>query len=254
LQKPQNLVKSTILDEKHFLPNNQNMELKIHDFQASILRTLLFNPGSRFRDLNKVGVTNDHFTFHLNHLVTEGLISKENGKYSLTVEGKEFANRMDTDSLKLEKQAKLGVAIHAIRQNKGKTEYLVHHRLKEPFFGWYGSHSGKIRWGESPMETAKREFMEETGMTGDFTLKGIIHYNHFFKDGKLLEDKFFWVFRVYNVKGELKEKVEEGENIWMTKKEYKKLKNVFGTYEEMIQFTNSKCFLYVERQRFVDSY
>lgn len=230
------------------------MELKIHDFQISILRELLFKPEARFRDLNKVAVTNDHFSFHINHLLKEGLIKKSNGKYSLTDEGKEFANRMDTDSLKLERQAKLGVAIHAVRVKNGKTEYLVHRQLKEPFYGWYGSHSGKIRWGETPLQTAKREFLEESGLTGKFSLKGIVHYHHFHKDGRLLEDKYFWVYRVDNVKGKLKEKVPEGENLWLTESQYLKIKNVFATVSEVKEMTSSKKLVYIDRTRFVESY
>ena len=230
------------------------MELKIHDFQISILRELLFKPQARFRDLKKVDITNDHFTFHLKQLEKEGLVAKTNGRYSLTDEGKEFANRMDTDALKLERQAKLGIAIHATRTRNGKTEYLVHRRLKEPFYGWYGSHSGKIRWGENPVDCAKREFLEETGLTGKFTLKGIVHYHHFYKEGRLLEDKYFWVFRVDNVEGELKEKVPEGENIWMTEKEYRKLKNVFATFDEVIGVINNRKLVYIDRTKFVESY
>jgi 8-oxo-dGTP pyrophosphatase MutT (NUDIX family) len=230
------------------------MEIKVHDFQISILRELLFKPGARFRDLKKFDVTNDHFTFHVNHLIKEGLIAKTNGKYFLTDEGKEFANRMDTDSLKLERQGKIAIAIHAVRKNKGIVEYLVHKRLKEPFYGWYGSHSGKVRWGETPNECARREFLEETGLTGDFTHKGIVHYHHFHKDGRLLEDKYFWVFRVDDVKGEMKEKVPEGENIWMSEKQYRKLKNVFATVDEIVEAVNSKKLFYIDRVRIVDTY
>lgn len=231
------------------------MEIKIHDFQISILRELLFNPHARFRDLNKVDITNDHFTKHLNYLIKQGLVVKdEKGLYSLSDEGKEFANRIDTDSLKLERQAKLGVALHAVRKNNGKTEYLVHQRLKEPFYGWYGSHSGKIRWGEKPLDTAKREFLEETGLTGDFKLKGVVHYHHFHKDGRLLEDKYFWVFKIDNVQGELKEAVHEGKNIWMTEDEYKKLDNVFATFDEMTEVVDSKKLLYIDRVKIVESY
>lgn len=230
------------------------MELQIHDFQTSILRELLFNPGARFRDLNKVDVTNDHFSFHINRLVELGLVAKENGKYFLTTEGKEFANRMDTDLLKLERQGKIAIAIHAVRNKNGKTEYLVHRRLKEPFYGWYGSHSGKVRWGETPLECAKREFLEETGLSGNFTLRGIVHYHHFHKDGRLLEDKYFWVFRVDDVVGELKEKVPEGENIWMTENEFRKLKNTFSTFDEMAEVIGSKSLVYIDRKRFVEEY
>lgn len=230
------------------------MEIKIHDFQISILRELLFKPQARFRDLKKVDVTNDHFTFHINHLIKEGLIVKANGKYSLSDKGKEFANRMDTDALKLERQAKLGVALHAVRKNGKGREILIHRRLKEPFYGWYGSHSGKIRWGETPLDCAKREFKEETGLTGKFVLKGIVHYHHFHKDGRLLEDKYFWVFRVNNISGKLKEKVPEGENIWMGEKEFKKLKHTFATYEEIAEVIDGKALVYIDRVKFVDSY
>lgn len=230
------------------------MELKIHDFQISILRELLFKPNARFRDLKTVDVTNDHFTFHVNRLIQEGLITKSAGKYSLPPQGKEFANRMDTDSLKLERQAKLAVALHAVRPKNGITEYLVHRRLKEPFYGWYGSHSGKIRWGETPLDCAHREFLEETGLTGDFIHKGIVHYHHFHKNGQLLEDKYFWVYKIENTKGKLKEKIPEGENIWMTEKQYRALENVFATFDEMIEVINSPKLIYLDSTRFVESY
>ena len=229
-------------------------DINIHPFQISILRELLFKPGARFRDLKKVDVTNDHFTFHVNHLLQQKLIQKTEGKYSLTDKGKEFANRMDTENLKLEKQAKLAIAIHAVRQNKGNLEILVHQLLKEPFYGWYGSHSGKIRWGETPLECAKREFLEETGLTGDFILKGIVHYHHVHKDGRFLEDKYFWVYFVENATGNLKESVPEGKNLWMTEKEFRKLKNVFATFDEMMEEYHSPSLIYIDRVRIVDSY
>lgn len=230
------------------------MEIKIHEFQISILRELLFKPQARFRDLKKVDVENDHFSFHLRHLIKEGLVNKSKDGYTLTDKGKEFANRIDTDALKLERQAKLTIAVHATRKNKGITEYLVHKRLKEPFYGWYGSHSGKLRWGENPLQCAKREFLEETGLTGKFSLKGIVHYFHFHKDDRLLEDKYFWVFRVDDTKGDLKEKVQEGENIWMSERQFRKLKNVFATFDEMTAVINSKKLVYLERTKFVESY
>ncbi len=230
------------------------MELTLHEFQATILRELLFHPGARFRDLNKVNVTNDHFTFHLNRLVNEGLITKENGLYTLTQTGKEFANRLDTESLKLERQGKIAVALHAVRQRKGTEEYLIHKRLKEPFYGWCGSNSGKVRWGETPLTAAKRELAEETGLSGDFTLKGIVHYHHYYKDGRLLEDKYFWVYRIGNLRGNLIEKVLEGENIWMTEENYKKQSNTFATYDEMVEVLDSPTLLYLERSKIVESY
>lgn len=231
------------------------MEIKIHEYQISILRELLFKPKARFRDLKKVDIENDHFTFHLNHLIKEGLIEKTVGRYSLTTKGKEFANRMDTETLVLEKQAKLGVSIHAESITGGKRKFLVHQRLKEPFYGWYGFVTGKIKWGETPEETAKRELLEETGLNGKFELKGIVHYLHLHnKTKELLEDKYFFIYKVTKPEGNLKESIEEGKNIWMTEKEYRKLNNTFATFDEVKEVLNSKKVIYVERKRFVDNY
>ena len=232
----------------------ETKEFQIHEFQISILRELLFKPNSRFSEIKKVDIENDHFSFHIKKLVDEGLVQKDNGRYRLSPKGKEFANRIDTDSLQIEKQAKVAVALHAIRERDGKTEYLMHHRLKEPFYGWWGSHSGKIRWGETPLDAAKREFFEETGLSGDFVHKGIVHHHHFYKDGTFLEDKYFFVYKVENTTGELKEKVREGENKWLTEAEIKKIKNTFASLEEMEEVLESKKLVYIERVRNVESY
>lgn len=230
------------------------MELEIHPFQASILRELLFNPNARFRDLKKVDIENDHFSFHLNRLVNEGLVIKESGTYHLSQKGKEFANRMDTDSLEIEKQAKVAVALHPIRINKVEKEYLIHQRLKEPFYGWYGSHSGKIKWGETPLQAAERELLEETGLTGDFELKGISHILHSHQDGRLLEDKYFWSYLITNLQGDLMEEIEEGRNIWMTEAKFRQQENTFASFDELAEVLDSDSVVYVERNWVVDSY
>ena len=234
--------------------NNLGMELEIHEFQVSILRELLFKPKARFRDLKKVDTTNDHFSFHINKLVKIGLIIKEEGRYSLSIKGKEFANRLDTETLIFEKQAKVTVALHAIRKRNKTTEYLIHQRLKEPFYSWFGSHSGKVKWGENPLEAAKREFLEETGLTGSFTHKGITHVIHKHEDGRLLEDKYFWSYLIENTKGKFIKEVEEGKNLWVTEKEYRKIKNKFATFDELEEVLGSKKLVYVEREWVVDSY
>ena len=69
-----------------------------------------------------------------------------------------------------------------------------------------------------------------------------------------MEDKYFWVYRVDNVKGKLKKLVPEGRNIWMSEKEYRKLKNVFATVDEVIEIVNSKTLLYIDRPRVVEEY
>lgn len=231
-----------------------SIENEIHEYQRSILRELLFKPHARFRDLKKFDIPNDHFSFHLNQLVDSGLVIKENNTYILSATGKEFANRIDTDSLKFEKQAKVAVALHAVRVRDGQREYLLHQRLKEPYYGWWGTQSGKIRWGDTPLDTAKREFLEETGLTGDFELKAILHYIDHHIDGRLLEDKYFFLYKIENTTGELKEKIEEGQNKWMSEAEFRALEHNFGTFEEMVESLDSPTLIYRERHKTVSEY
>jgi ADP-ribose pyrophosphatase YjhB (NUDIX family) len=219
----------------------------MHKYQSSILKRLLYNKGVRFSDLNKLRITSDRFTFHLKKLIEKGLVVKKDNLYYLSAQGKELTNR-------LEKQAKLGIALNIIRDGKNGRSYLVQKRSKEPFVGWYGTPSGKIKFGENPNDTAKRTLKEEIGLIGDIKLSGVAHHIRKFSNGTILEDEYFWVFIVTNVKGNLMKHPKGGMNIWVDEKEFKQLTNVFATYSEMEQFTNSKDFLYVDIKKTVKEY
>lgn len=81
----------------------------IHPVQLAILKELLFRPSARFSDLNVAGLTSDHFTFHVHHLVSQGLVSKKGTAYMLTTVGKEYANRIDTENSQIERQGKISI-------------------------------------------------------------------------------------------------------------------------------------------------
>ena len=153
------------------------------------------------------------------------LVEKIGKGYKLTNFGKEFANRFDTDSQKVtyEKQAKISVLPCGVKKEGGVVKYLIQQRLKQPFYGYHGFMSGKVRLGEVPPETVRREFKEETGLTGDFSLKGILHKMDYSPEGNLLEDKYFFVFRVNRIQGELIENFDGGRNLWLSQKEIRQL-------------------------------
>lgn len=124
-----------------------------HHAQLTILRELLFHPEAHFGELNKTGLTNDHFTFHLKRLIDKGLIEKTDEVYKLTPMGLEIAGRLDVKNLEFIKQPKVGVSI-CVTRNNGR-ELLLGRRRKDPNRGQCGFYAQKVRFGESLFETAK---------------------------------------------------------------------------------------------------
>lgn len=229
--------------------------INIHPVQVEILLILLFKQRARFSDLNKAGLTNDHFTFHLKQLQEDKLVIKQaNGKYSLTKKGKEFANRFDTDEAIIERQAKVGVLVCCVKKEKGKNKYLIQQRLKQPYYGFHGFLTGKIRWGERVETAAARELKEETGLKGTLKLVGVKHKMDYSKKNKLLEDKFLFVFGASNTKGKLLENFEGGKNMWLTEREINKLPNLFDGVDETLVMSKKNKFVYSETKYKVKRY
>ena len=231
------------------------MKPEIHPIQARILRTMLFREKSRFADLNTLKLPTDHFNFHLKQLLVLGLGEKSpDNRYCLTAKGKEFANRLDTDKIVLERQAKVAVVVCTTRKQAKTRQYLVQQRLKQPSYGFYGFVTGKIKWGETVSETAAREFFEETGLKAKLSLAGIEHKMDYPKQGEILEDKFFFIFRAENPKGRLTENFEGGRNVWLTRREILKLPDIFDDVLKIIGMVNQKNLVFSEAKYKVKRY
>lgn len=211
------------------MAKSQNYNQNAHVAQMKILRALLLDSSQSFSNLQKAsGLTSDHANFHIKQLIEAGLvehISKKYGKYQLTHVGKEYANRMDTDEIKIEKQPKLSVVI-LLLNSEGKK--LCQERLKQPYYGYWSHPTGKIRWGEEVLEAAARELMEETGLTADLVVRGIEHRIDHDHDGKLLEDKYFFIIDGTDPTGELLETAEGLRNFWVDIDTYNSHDKIFG--------------------------
>ena len=195
-------------------------EVQVHEAQTAILRELLFKPDAGYSELRKkTGMESDHFKFHVRRLVETGFIVKtEQGRYMLTAKGKEYANKIDTDRGVIERQPKCAVIL--VVQNAAG-EVLVQERLKHPYYGFWGYPSGKIRWGETIMQTGERELMEETGLTAELIYRGVYHEHVISSEnGELLEDKIFHVIGGHNPVGTVKQGFEGGRNAWKSVSEF----------------------------------
>ena len=195
-----------------------------HEVQLTILRELLFNPQAHFAQLNKTELTNDHFTFHLKHLLDKGLIEKTGEVYQLTPMGLEIAGRLDVKNLEFVKQPKVGVSL-CVTRNAGK-EVLMGKRLKDPSKGLVGFYAEKVRFGESLFQTAKRCLLNETGLQAEFKYAGELHILRKEK-GIVIVDVIFTCFTATKFWGELKEKTVESENFWVKFDDAYNLPNIF---------------------------
>lgn len=195
-----------------------SFEAKIHEAQTKILRELLFLPATNFAGLQKVsGLDSDHVKFHIKRLVELGYVDKVEGGYQLSIKGKEYANKLDTDAGVIERQPKVAVLLVIERERNGRKEYLLQQRLKHPYFGFWGAPTGKVRWAESIAEAASRELHEETGLIGEFVHRGVYHerVRHDETD-EIVEDKIFHLMFCDELSGELVEQYEGGKNAWRT--------------------------------------
>lgn len=214
-------------------------EASAHEVQMEILRHLLLAPSAGFAELQKqTDLTSDHFNFHIKKLAEVGYIEKIlDDKYTLTRMGKEYANRMDTDDNVIEKQPKLSVAL-IIENDKG--EFLAQQRLKQPYYGFWGRPTGKIRWGETMLEAAARELHEETGLVADLAVAGFYHKMDYDKTtGDLLEDKVFVLIYGINARGELIVDGEGHHNEWLTDDELEKCGTVFQSVPKITQIAKN---------------
>ncbi|NOZ44620.1 MAG: hypothetical protein GXP45_05805 [bacterium] len=113
---------------------------QLHDIQLAILRKLLFAESLRYSDLKpEEAMENNQLSFHLDKLIELNYVEKldDNVGYRLTIEGKEYANRMDTEINKIKRQPKSGVLVIPMRYNEelNEHEFLFYTRKKHPHFG-----------------------------------------------------------------------------------------------------------------------
>lgn len=210
--------------------------MQLHPIQLRILFDLLFEKSLKYSEIKPVYMENSQFVFHMNRLAEMDLVSKWGSTYKLTEKGKEFANKIDVETLKIRPQAKITTELCAVRNLGSEVEFLVYKRLKNPFYGTYGFPTQKVFWGESIEEAAKRGLMEETGLEGTPKLFAVRHYRVYSSKEELLEDKLMHGFIFENPTGKLSSS-NEGEYFWIKEKEIEK--KITKPQDEFYEFLNT---------------
>lgn len=195
---------------------------QLHDHQLKILKKLVLTPELRFNQLLSEDIDSELMNYHLQKLMEYDLVQKVELHYSLTNIGKDYTNLLDDNVEKIERQPKTGVIIRAARYNKEKKSHedLFMKRLRTPYYGKVGRVGGKVQFGETLEQAARRELKEETGLdAGTLTLERIFHKLRHDANGTFVQDVIFYIFFTADVSGELTPRTPYQENFWATRSE-----------------------------------
>ncbi|OGM36324.1 hypothetical protein A3A76_05375 [Candidatus Woesebacteria bacterium RIFCSPLOWO2_01_FULL_39_23] len=176
----------------------------------------------RFNDLLIEGLESEHMNYHLKRLIDVNYVVKEGSLYKLTDIGKDYSNLLDEKTDLVERQPKTSVVLHIKRKNKnGEIEHLLLKRLRHPYFGKVGHLTGKVKFGETFLDAAKRELYEETGLSAKTFILEKIYRKMRKRSKEFIQDVVFYQFLITGINGTLIGKTEFQENFWVTKKEAK---------------------------------
>lgn len=193
--------------------------MELHELQIKLLKKLSKTEAANFNKLLLDDIESEHMNYHLKRLIKVNLVKKFNQKYILTDSGKNYVGLIDDERETVEKQPKTSILLYAVRKNPktGEIENLMSKRLKHPYYGKVGKLTGKVRFGETFLEAAKRELLEETGLkANNWHLERIYHKLRHTAEGKFVQDTIFYCFFVTDFEGKFIEKTEFQENIWVT--------------------------------------
>ena len=210
---------------------------ELHRVEILVLRTLRRSISARFNELMKpTELQSDAFKFYVRRLRELGYVEKDNeGNYTLTAKGKEFANNLDEETAMVQKQPKLSMIIVAADPD-GSSRLLFQRRLRHPYYHFYGAISGPVKWGEEIEAAAARELTKQTALTA--TYKVMAFYRQKDRDNKtgaILEDKLFAVVEATVEHDTLSNTWTGGYNEWMTIEAYRQQEKRFPSTDGILR-------------------
>ncbi len=193
------------------------MTQKKHEIQKKILEKFLYTPTLSYSQIwDKTLCSSSLFDYHFQQLVTNELICKKDSIYTITSKGSQWLTEVDGKTLEVTQKpvACAFVLVHNIKENT----VLLSIRKKQPYFDTINIVGGKIEYGETSLDAAKRELFEETGITAQNLELRLITENQtvVLDDNNAIEHSIIGFFYyTTDFSGTLISKTREGENIWI---------------------------------------
>jgi len=230
---------------EHFDELSENI---IQDIEKRILITLSYQPKRTFNELwNKQGPSNK-FAYHLKALERKSLVEKaRDGKYNLTTKGKKHVAYIEQQSGDHCDFPVIAVITVIMKDDK----YLMTHRTKEPFYGYWGLHGGKLRSTNYILEQANESIKTETGLTCDVALKGLFS-SKTYVNSKFSYHHQLFIVKATNPKGTLLKETKKGLNKWVSPEEFRKL-TILPNIPHLIKIATGKHFRWIEADRFLEN-
>lgn len=132
----------------------------MHKLQKTLLKRLIQQNNLRFGQLTSGYDFEDNILWHLNKLMENGLIAKNNGIYSLTLSGIKEITKYEP--LELEEKGVKSFFIGFLCKDNDENYLIKSHSQAKVNF--YNLPSGKPFFGEKIEDSLQRTFMQNTGL------------------------------------------------------------------------------------------
>jgi ADP-ribose pyrophosphatase YjhB (NUDIX family) len=189
-----------------------------HHIQNEILYRLSFDESLRFTELRPAEIENKLFDYHLKQLIKDNLVQKgDDGKYSLTPEGKRLGVTIFDDQISKAKMAR-SVLFLVIRR-KGDKNWLLYKRSTHPLRDMIGFMHLTPVADKTLSDAAREQVKSRTGLDCHFTTLGSGFFR-VYRSGRLESFTNFTLLVCVASEGELKSNDPRAEYFWVDKPDF----------------------------------
>lgn len=135
----------------------------MHYIQRQIFSKLRYAEALSYSQMRPEGVESNHFAYHLEQMISDGLVEKIERKYTLTTQGQVMADRSSHRTVSVRTQPHIVVA--PLITNGNGQDLLYKHSF-QPYLNLYGPPQGRLDYyDENIAKGAARELKEKTGLS-----------------------------------------------------------------------------------------